>query len=89
MVVRAGRCPYRPGDGALVPLSPISPARVDTLSRELLRPGESTRFDIPYWGLTKEAFVLAIELTRALIPDFERCASSIEPLDQHSLARGN
>ena len=73
----------------LVPFSPISPARVDTLSQELLRPCEPTRFDIPHWGLAKEAFVLAIELTRALIPDFERCAGCIEPLDQHSLARGN
>ena len=52
--------PYRPGEGALVPLSPISPARVDTLGREWLRPGESTRFDIPPWGLAKEAFVLGL-----------------------------
>ena len=59
----------------------ISPARVETLSREWLRPREPTCFDIPHWGLAKEAFVLAIELTRTLVPDFERGAGCIEPLN--------
>jgi hypothetical protein len=62
---------------------------VNTLVREWLRPGEPTRLDIPHRGLAEEAFVLTVELTRALIPDFERRTRGIEPVDEHSLARGN
>jgi hypothetical protein len=50
---------------------------------------QSARFNIPYRGLAKEAFALAIELTRALIPYFERCTGCIKPLDEHLLSGSN
>ncbi len=51
--------------------------------------GEPTRFDIAHRWLAEEASVLAVELTRAFITDFERRCGGIEPLNQHSLSRGN
>src|ERR1700684_824844 len=51
--------------------------------------GESTHFDVPHRRLTKEALVLAVELTRALIADFERRARGIDPFNDHSFSRGN
>ena len=53
------------------------------------RVGEPTHFDIPHRRLTEEALVLAVELTRALIADFERRARGIEPFSEHSFSRRN
>jgi hypothetical protein len=50
---------------------------------------ETAGFDILYGGLAEEAFVLAVELTRALIPDLECRACGVKSFNQHSLARGN
>src|SRR5258708_34596853 len=51
--------------------------------------GESTHFDIPHRRLTKEGLVFPVELTRALIADFERPARGIDPFNEHSVLRGN
>src|SRR5215469_3649521 len=48
---------------------------------------EPTCFDVAHRWLTKEAFVFAVELARALISNLKRCTRSIEPLDQHSFSR--
>lgn len=59
------------------------------LSGQLCRLGESTGFDVPHRGLAEEAFVLAVELARAFLPDFECRTGCIQPLCEHALARGN
>ena len=51
--------------------------------------GQSSHFDVPHRRLTEEALVLAIELTRTLIADFERRARGIDPFSEHSLSRRN
>src|SRR5215469_1648008 len=48
---------------------------------------EPTRLDVAHRWLTKEAFVFAVELTRAFISNFKGCTRSIEPLDQHPFSR--
>jgi hypothetical protein len=66
----------------------------DRMIRRLLvadhcRAGEPTHFDVPHRRLTEEALVLAVELTRTLIADFERHTRGIEPFNEHSFSRGN
>jgi len=41
--------------------------------------GEPTHFDVPHRRLTEEAIVLAVDLTRTLIADFERRTRGIDP----------
>src|SRR5215470_6231943 len=48
---------------------------------------EPTRLDVAHRWLTEEAFVFAVELTRAFISNFKGCTRSIEPLDQHPFSR--
>ena len=44
--------------------------------------------DVPHRRLTKETAVLAVELARTLIPDFERGACSVETIHKHSSTGG-
>jgi hypothetical protein len=47
--------------------------------------GEPTRFDIRRRRLDEKAFVLATELVRAFISDFERCTRGIESVVEHAV----
>jgi len=49
--------------------------------------GEAARFDVAHRWLTKEAFVFAVELTWALLSNFNGCTRSIKPFDEHSFSR--
>src|SRR5215471_12725888 len=48
---------------------------------------EPTRLDVAHRWLTKESFVFAVELTRALISNFKSCTRCIQPLNQHPFSR--
>jgi hypothetical protein len=47
----------------------------------------SQRLDIAYWWLAKETPVLAIELARAFVADFEGCTCRIQFTREHPLPR--
>ncbi len=69
--------PVYPGALRLADIRTESSARL--LVADHFGAGEPTHFDIPHRRLTEEALVLAVELTRALIADFERRARGIDP----------
>ena len=50
------------------------------------RAGESACLDVPHRWLAEEAFVLAIELTRALVPDVESGTRGIKPFYEHAFS---